>query len=619
VTTQSPGHAFVPEDNVAKIRERYRIERLKRQRPAGLELYTDLPARMLRTRAEPAARALVSDVVTATVIGGGLSGLVAGAKLSETLSGPVRIVEKSSDFGGVWHRNNYPGAECDTAAIVYMPLLEETGYLPTRKYASGIEIRAYCRRVAGHFQLDRNALLETEVTALTWLPDQSMWLVETDRGDRFRSRFVILGLGQFQTPKIPKLEGIDDFEGHMFHTSEWDYGCTGGDPADAPMDRLKTRRVGVIGSGPSAIQCIPHFSRAARALFVFQRTPSAVNARGNQATPEHWRAQSRHPGWQRALMANYIQFRNPLIEVEDIVDDNWTQIAARIRSRLDAVPARDRTQEVLDRVQELADIDNMAELRERVAQIVQDPATARALQAWYPQFCKRPCFHDDYLEAFNRPNTHLIDTDGKGVTRLTRSGVTAAGRDFALDCIVFATGFRNTVGGPVQNNLTIRGRNGTLREAWADGVQSFQGVFVHGFPNLFVMQPVQGANFLSNITHNSVDAAVTVAAVVRHSQVIGGAEVEVSRDAQDRWLAQLRQGTRRLAMAECTPGIFNNDGDLSDPAVGWNVGYPGGPAEYFRYTAWWRGNGRFEGLTFRGGAGPGAADTTTVESSGHDS
>lgn len=592
--------AIVPEDKVAEIRERYRVERLKRQRPAGDKLYTELPPEMVGGGGIPASRVPVSDIVTVTVIGGGLSGLVAGAKLSETQCGAVRLVEKASDFGGVWHRNTYPGAECDTAAIVYMPLLEELGYLPSQKYASGIEIRAYCKRVAKRFNLDQNALLETEVTALTWLHEQSLWQVETNRGDRFRSLFVTLGLGQFQTPRIPNLTGIDAFEGHMFHTSEWDYEYTGGDPGGATMERLKTRRVGVIGSGPSAIQSIPHLARSARSLFVFQRTPSAVNSRGNQAAPDHWRDQSRHPGWQRALMTNYIQFRNPLIEVKDVVNDNWTQIAARIRSRLNAVPAKDRTQKVLDQIQELADIDNMANLRDRVARIVHDPATARALQAWYPQFCKRPCFHDEYLQAFNRSNTHLIDTDGKGVTLLNRTGVTAVGHDYELDCIIFATGFRNTVGGPVQNTLKILGRHTTLQDVWANGVRSFQGIFVNGFPNLFFVQPAQGANFLSNVTHNSVDAAETIAAVVRHSRKTGTAEVEVGDDAQDRWLALLQQGTRRLALAECTPGIFNNDGNLSDPAVDWNIGYPDGPAEYFRYTARWRGDGRFEGLKFCG-------------------
>ncbi|GGX69244.1 hypothetical protein GCM10007385_43000 [Tateyamaria omphalii] len=298
-------------------------------------------------------------------------------------------------------------------------------------------------------------------------------------------------------------------------------------------------------------------------------------------------------------MANYIQFRNPLNDVQDSVDDNWTQIAARIRKRLDQVPPELRTQEVIDEVQDLADIENMAELRARVARVVHDPETAQALQAWYPQFCKRPCFHDGYLEAFNQPNTHLIDTEGKGVSAMTSNGVVAAGQHFELDCVIFATGFWNTVGGPVQDSLTIHGRDTTLRDAWAGGIQSFQGVFVHGFPNFFVMQPAQGANFLSNITHNSVDAAHTIAAVVSHGLKTNADETEVCSDMQAHWLAYLQGGTRRLALADCTPGIFNNDGDLSDPAVDWNIGYPDGPAKYFQYTERWRNEGDFDGLIFR--------------------
>ncbi|GGS95894.1 monooxygenase [Planobispora rosea] len=590
------------------LRRKYRQERDKRLRPDGNDQYIRLTGRFAHYLDDPytprVPREPRTDHVTVAFIGGGFAGLVTGARLKEAGVGDVRIVEKGGDFGGTWYWNRYPGAQCDTASFVYMPLLEETGHMPTEKYAHGPEILEHCRRIGKHYDLYGDALFHTEVTDLEWDAARSRWIIRTDRGDEFTARFVAMGVGPLHVPKLPGIPGIDSFAGHSFHTSRWDYGYTGGDPSGAPMDRLAGRRVAVIGTGATAVQCVPHLARACGELYVFQRTPSSVDVRGNRPTDPEWFARIATPGWQRRWLENFTANQTGGVAAEDLVMDGWTDIARRVRSRIMELAPEDRTPEKMLEAYEDSDFEKMEEIRARVDAIVEDPETARRLKAWYRQLCKRPCFHDEYLQAFNVPGTHLVDTDGRGVERITERGVVAAGREYEVDCIVYASGFEVGTEYTRRAGYDLTGRGGVKLSAyWAEGMRTLHGTHVHGFPNAFIVQPTQGANLISNIPHNLTEAGGTIAMIVKYALDNGFDEVEVTEEAEDAWVGLLlgHPGTL-LGSPDCTPGYYNNEGQDPGPRGRLNVGYPHGATAYFGYLDRWRASGTFEGLEFRRGA-----------------
>ncbi|MBD2898322.1 Neopentalenolactone D synthase [Actinomadura sp. RB99] len=587
------------------LRRKYRAERDKRLRPDGNAQYQRLTGRFARYSTDPhlpvTPREPRTDHVTVAFVGGGFAGLVTGARLKEAGVADVRIVEKGGDFGGTWYWNRYPGAQCDTASMVYMPLLEETGHMPTEKYAHGPEILEHCRRIGKQYGLYDNALFHTEVEDLEWDASRSRWTVRTNRGDAFTAQFVAMGTGPLHVPKLPGIDGIDAFEGHSFHTSRWDYAYTGGDPSGAPMDRLADKRVAIIGTGATAVQCVPHLARACRELYVFQRTPSSVDVRDNRPIDPEWFAGIATPGWQRRWLENFTSNQTGGTAETDLVMDGWTDLSRRIRARYAALGPGEATLERMAEVYEDSDHEKMEEIRARVDAIVTDPETARNLKAWYRQLCKRPCFHDEYLQAFNVPGTRLVDTDGKGVERITASGVVAGGREYEVDCVIYASGFEVGTEHTRRAGYDMTGRGGVkLSEYWSEGMRTLHGTHVHGFPNAFVVQPAQGANLISNIPHNLTEAGATIAAVIRHALDRGCTEVEVTREAEDAWLDLLRTAPPSMRfLPDCTPGYYNNEGQAPSPWSLLNVGYPAGATAYFSYLERWRESGAFDGLTFR--------------------
>ncbi|MFD9948063.1 flavin-containing monooxygenase [Nonomuraea sp. NPDC059023] len=586
------------------LRARYRQERDKRLRPDGNDQYLRLTGRFASYADDPytprAPREPKNDHVTVAFVGGGFAGLVTGARLKEAGVADVRIVEKGGDFGGTWYWNRYPGAQCDTASFVYMPLLEELGHMPTEKYAHAPEILEHCRRIGKHYGLYDNALFHTEVTGMEWDDERALWTVTTDRGDRFTARFVAMGVGPLHVPKLPGIPGIDTFGGHSFHTSRWDYDYTGGDPAGAPMDRLAGKRVAVIGTGATAVQCVPHLARACAELYVFQRTPSSVDVRDNRPTDPEWFARIATPGWQRRWLENFTANQAGGGAEEDLVMDGWTDIARRVRDRIAALPQDARTIERMLEAFEDSDFEKMEEIRARVDAVVRDPRTADRLKAWYRQLCKRPCFHDQYLQAFNLPGVHLVDTDGKGVERVTETGVVVAGREYGVDCVIYASGFEVGTDYTRRAGYDVTGRGGVRLSAyWEEGMRTLHGTHVHGFPNVFIVQPTQGANLISNIPHNLTESGRTIAMIVRHALDRGHVRVEASKRAEDAWLELLMSGPGTLlGGADCTPGYYNNEGQ--DPGgKGWlSLGYPLGATAYFAYLEQWRTSGDFAGLDF---------------------
>lgn len=586
------------------LHARYRDERDKRLRSDGNEQYIDVTGAFADYVEDPyvdrVEREPLFDEVTVAFIGGGFSGLVTGAKLKQAGIDDVRIIEKAGDFGGTWYWNRYPGAQCDTAAFIYLPLLEETGHMPTEKYTHAPEILEHCRGIARHFDLYENACLSTEVTSLEWDDEASRWIIRTDRGDVMRAKFVAMGTGPLHRPKLPGIPGIETFAGHSFHTSRWDYDYTGGDPSGAPMDKLANKRVGIIGTGATSVQCIPHLAPACDELFVFQRTPSSIDIRNNRPTDPDWFA-TLEPGWQEEWLVNFTTLQTGGFTDVDLVMDGWTDISKRIRDRVMETPNQDFSPESMERAYHETDDEKMTEIRARVDEIVSDPETADALKPWYRQLCKRPCFHDQYLQAFNTPGTQLIDTDGKGVERITESGVVVDGVEYELDCLIYASGFEVGTDYTRRSGFDMTGKDGVkLSEHWAEGMRSLHGIHVHGFPNVFVVGPAQGANLISNIPHNLTDAGKTIAKIIEHALETGTDEVSISSDVEDAWVDKLAKGGRSFGGdASCTPGYYNNEGKERGRRELLNsMGYPDGPVAYFEYIEAWRNSGEFEGLTF---------------------
>ncbi|MDQ0714873.1 cation diffusion facilitator CzcD-associated flavoprotein CzcO [Streptomyces luteogriseus] len=589
-TPLSPALDFDPDT----LRERYRAERDRRIRPDGNRQYRRTTGEFGHFDDDPHAepgftREPLTDQVDVLVVGGGFGGLLAAARLREAGLRDIRLVEKGADFGGTWYWNRYPGIHCDIESYVYLPLLEELGYVPKWKYAPGEEIREHARAIARHFDLYRDACFRTQVTELRWDEGESAWIIATDRGDRMTARHVVVATGLLSQPKLPGIEGIETFEGHMFHTSRWDYDYTGGD-ANGGLTKLADRRVALIGTGATAIQVVPHLGRDAQHLYVFQRTPSSVDVRGQRPTDPEW-AGSLTPGWARRRRDNFLAVVTGAGSDEDLVADGWTS-SARLQQKL--IPTHHfsgLTPEERERLEEIADFQKMNELRARVDAVVEDPETAEKLKPWYRYMCKRPTFSDQYLETFNRPNVTLVDTaDHGGVERFTEHAVVVGGVEYEVDCVVFGTGFEVGVSGLLSGRLPAYGRDGVaLLDAWrATGPRTLHGFYSRGFPNLFMLGSVQSAASV-NYVHVLDEQAGHVAEVIAEAHRRGTRIVEPSAAAEDAWVATIREKSADLYafQSECTPGYYNAEG-MPRPR---SESYGDGPIAFHELIRRWRAQG----------------------------
>ena len=580
------------------LRMRYREERERRE-SASARQYRDVADGLGRLVADPytttSPRAPLTDSVDVLIVGGGFGGLLTAARLREAGIEKVRIVEVGGDVGGTWYWNRYPGAACDVESYIYFPLLEETGYMPVERYSKAEEIRQHCRRIADHFGIYSQAVFSTQVTRMTWDGDSANWRVETDRGDDMRARFVVLTTGPLNRPKLPAIPGIDLFKGHSFHTSRWDYAYTGGS-ATAPMTRLADQRVAIIGTGATAVQAVPPLAKAAKHLSVFQRTPSSVDARNNAPTDASWVA-SLERGWQQKRIESFTcQFTGDL-HVEDLVGDGWTVLAKALRAKLGASPNSDASQ-----LLEQADLETMVRVRARIDSIVEDRATADALKPWFSLFCKRPCFHDDYLQSFNRPNVRLVDTKGKGVERITETSLFVDGIEYPTDCLIFATGFETSTDFSKRSGFQVIGVGGkALHDKWADGMISLHGLHSRGFPNCFVISHSQSGMSV-NFPHMLDEQSKHLAYMIAECAKRGIATIEATADAEHRWVDTVlgMSAARRKFLEQCTPGFYNNEGRASAVADR-NAPYGAGPIAFIKLLREWREADDFAGLELNGG------------------
>jgi len=582
----------------AELRQKYAEERDKRLRADANDQYQEITGEHahynLDPYVKPFTRSALHEELDAVIVGGGFGGLLAAARLQEAGITNLRIIEKAGDFGGTWYWNRYPGAQCDIESYIYLPLLEETGYIPKEKYSFAPEILAHAQRIGKHFHLYEKACFQTQIKAARWDEAAGRWTVTTDRGDVFQARFVIMSSGPLNRPKLPAIRGIETFKGHSFHTSRWDYDYTGGDTT-GNLHKLHDKRVGIIGTGATAIQCVPHLGEHAQQLYVFQRTPSSVDERGNKPTDPAW-VKTLKPGWQDYRNTNFCSILAGLPVEEDLVGDKWTSLFKMLSKLMASKETSGLSDEAMARMSEIADYQKMNEIRTRVAAIVKDAATAEALKPWYGQWCKRPTFNDDYLPTFNRPNVKLVDTKGKGVERMTERGVVVDGVEYPVDCLIFATGFEVGTAYTRRAECEVYGCGGvSLSAYWAQGMKTHYGFLSHSFPNLFHMGLTQ-TGLAPNFTYMLDGQATHIAHVIAEVKARAATTVEPTPEAEAEWV---RRVTAPSFITEyqntCTPGYYNGEGKNTGQGF-LEAQDPDGAVRFFDMLARWREQGEFAGL-----------------------
>ena len=532
-----------PQEYYDSIKQKFAEERDLRlkYRPEGTSQYTsELEGPLEKYAIDPyggeiQAREPINDTVECLFIGGGFSALLTSARLREYGVESIRIVERGADVGGTWYWNRYPGAACDVVAYDYLPLLDETGYVPTRHYAKGPEIFAYCQSIAKRYNLYELAIFQTTVISTTWDENEKMWNIATDRGDHLKAKFVICANGTLSKPKLSKIKGMEKFKGHSFHTSRWDYEFTRPD-----LSGLKDKVVGIIGTGASAVQAISGLGAASKELYVFQRTPSSIDIRDDWPTDPKW-AGSLKSGWQakRRVDARMASKR---------MEDQRGEVAG--------LPMEEKV-----RRQENANIEYMMKIHRRIEEIVKDKATAEALKPWYMFMCKRPCFDNDYLPTYNRPNVHLVDTRGQGITEITEKGPLFEGKQYELDVLIYATGFEVQKTG-IYNE--IRGEGGLeLNDKYRDGMRTLVGIHSHGYPNLFIMGGYQ-ASFQFNLTDMLQSQGDHIAACIDYTRRHGYQTIDATPEAEEWWVQEcIKHRGKTSRNHDCTPGYYNFEGEFN--------------------------------------------------------
>jgi cation diffusion facilitator CzcD-associated flavoprotein CzcO len=418
-------------------------------------------------------------------------------------------------------------------AYDYLPLLDETGYVPSRHYAKAPEIYAYCQLIARRYNLYELAVFQTTVTSTTWDAAEKMWHVSTDRGDSLKAKFVICANGTLAKPKLSKIKGMETFKGHSFHTSRWDYDYCGED-----LSRLSDKVVGIIGTGATAVQAIPRLGAAAKELYVFQRTPSSIDIKDDWPTDQEW-ARKLRPGWQAKRRER-------------------ARIDARRMEEGSELAGVSRVEKI--RRQENANIDYMMRIHKRIEETVKDQATAEALKPWYMFMCKRPCFDNDYLPTFNRPSVHLIDTHGKGISEITEKGPVFEGKQYEVDLLIYATGFEVQKTG-IYND--IRGEGGLdLNDKYGDGIRTLVGIHSHGYPNLFIMGGYQ-ASFQFNLTDMLQSQGDHIAACIDYARRHGYQTIDATPEAEEWWVQEVIEHRGKTTRnQDCTPGYYNFEGEF---------------------------------------------------------
>ncbi|MBC8239057.1 MAG: NAD(P)/FAD-dependent oxidoreductase [Alphaproteobacteria bacterium] len=512
--------------------------------------------------ADPIEREALTDECEILVVGAGFAGLLLWYKLRKAGFNDVRICEKGGDVGGTWYWNRYPGIACDVEAYSYLPLLEEMGYYPTMKFASGFEILEYCQMMAEKYQFYDHCLFHTTVGETVWDDATGRWTVMTDRGDKMRARYVILANGILTTPKLARIDGMETFQGEAFHTSRWDYNVD-----------LEGKRVGIIGTGATAVQVIPELAKIVKELYVFQRTPSSIDVRDQRATtPEEIEAWSHEPGWalaRRERLAKISSGRTALKGNDDYLSGKVDDFKVR-KQHSEILSPEELMQKQLN-----TNFRIMEQIRGRVDAIVKNPKTAAALKPYYPYGCKRPTFHDEFLPVFNLPHVTLVDTAPLGVGKINANGVIHDGTEYPLDVLIYATGFQ-WMATSTFNLITGRGGQ-TLQQKWqTEGTKTFLGLHSHGFPNLFIMSGPQGGGGQFNFTRG-IDAHTDyVIWMLDTLRARGAGIVDIKKEPENEYAAHCREADINTRPLRDCLSYYNGDGD-AEPG---SLAYYGGPSKW---------------------------------------
>lgn len=510
----------------------------------------------------PVEREALQDECEILVVGAGFAGLLLWYRLKAAGFQDVRFCEKGGDVGGTWYWNRYPGIACDVESYSYFPLLEEMGYIPSMKFASGFEILEYCQQMADKFGFYDKCLFHTTVDQTIWDEDAARWTVVTDRGDKMRARYVILANGILTTPKLAKIDGMEKFQGEAFHTSRWNYHV-----------ELEGKRIGIIGTGATSVQAVPELAKVAKELYVFQRTPSSIDVRDQRATTDEEREQwAKEPGWavaRRERLALISAGRTALKGNDDFLAGKVDINANRKQHKTKISP------EELIQKQLNANFRIMEQIRARVDEIVEDPKTAEALKPYYPYGCKRPTFHDEYLPAFNKPHVHLVDTAPMGVEEINERGVVHNGVEYPVDVLIYATGFQWMATASF-NMITGRGGK-TLQQKWAEtGTRTFLGLHSNGFPNLFIMSGPQGGGGQFNFTRTidmHVKYAVETLTMLRDN---GHRTLDITEQSEIEYAKHCAEADILTSPLRDCLSYYNGDG-AAPPGT---LAYYGGPAKW---------------------------------------
>ena len=518
--------------------------------------------------AKPVPREALKDDCEILVVGAGFAALLLWHKLREAGFEDVRFCEKAGDVGGTWYWNRYPGIACDVESYSYLPLLEEMGYIPSMKFASGFEIMEYCQRMAEKFGFYEHCLFHTTVDRTEWDETTGKWTITTDRGDCMRAKFVVLANGILTTPQLARIEGMDSFQGHAFHTSRWNYDI-----------ELKDKRVGIIGTGATAVQVIPEIAKVVKELYVFQRTPSSIDVRDQrETTDEERRVWADNPGWAKARRARFAKIsagRTAMKANDDYLSGKVPDFKERKQYSRRLSP-----EELIDK-QLSTNFRIMEQIRARVDAIVEDPATASALKPYYPYGCKRPTFHDEYLPTFNQSHVTLVDTAPRGVSEINERGVVHAGKEYPLDVLIYATGFRWMA---TSTFNMIKGRDGeTLRQKWeSEGTKTFLGIHSHNFPNLFIVSGPQGGGGSFNFTNAIEEHGDYIVWMLTTMRERDATVVDVVKDAEDEYADHCRLADIISQPLRNCISYYNGHGEAEPGSLAY---YGGGQWKKYRQDA----------------------------------
>lgn len=584
----------VPSVDALQVQKRYGEERAKRLCDEGYSQFVDVSLNdqfesllhdpwVQENTTKDANTMFKDNRCQLLILGGGFGGILYAIRMIEAgiRAEDIRIIDSAGGFGGTWYWNRYPGLSCDIESYCYLPLLEETGYVPRHRYSDGEEIRTYANLLAQKWGLTKIAVFQTQAKKLVWDEGAKEWQIEIKQqrsGEEprilnIRAQFVATSNGVLNWSKVPAIPGLRDYQGHIFHSSRWEYDLTGGSPTDPSLTKLQGKRVAIVGTGATAIQIVPHLAQWAKHLYVVQRTPASLDDREQRKTDPEWfhTSVASSKGWQRERSRNFHQqFTLQQPPSINLVDDGWTHGPGIVG--LAGTPAGPKTiEEVPSYVKRLHAIDlpRQERIRRRVEEEVRDPAVAEKLKAWYPSWCKRPLFHHEYLSTFNRENVTLVDTEGKGLDRLTTKSLVVGDQSYPVDIVIFATGFRPPfLGSPADKaNVRIVGQNNiSMSEEWAhNGPSTLHGVIDHNFPNLFLSGPWQASNspnYVLTLDFLATHSAKILAEAKHRAEGKPFAVTITKRAAEDWGMQVVTHSFPGAAILGCTPGYFNIEGEL---------------------------------------------------------